>query len=280
MAQIPTSSITMAQIIAEVGLSGSQTLDACRAASIAYTMSSTSVPGHTRDGTEQTNTNAANWNNTMAEWAGYTHTQNFPNPTYHGRMGTTTSAYAVRVFRAHVASEAEAAGGVYIFQREISGDTVFQAEQVNTLEAGVSSQANDEARFYPSGGGSSTFGSHINHSSPVSIITIPGITGITASLSVAPQSGYSHTTYPIGGEDVHASMAALSGFVGNSWDGESDGPLGGYGAVAASAAGGFGIPQTRQAYTNWTISISKTGYNNVTLTTFSSWSKNIATSEN
>ena len=49
MAQIPTSSITMAQIIAEVGLSGSKTLDQCRAASIAFAMTSTSVPGHTRD---------------------------------------------------------------------------------------------------------------------------------------------------------------------------------------------------------------------------------------
>jgi len=96
MAQIPTSSITMAAIIAEVGLSGSKTLDECRAASIAYTMSSTGVPGHTRDGTEQTNTNAANWNNTMAEWAGYVHTQDFPSPDYYVRTGTAESAFCVQ----------------------------------------------------------------------------------------------------------------------------------------------------------------------------------------
>jgi len=51
--------------------------------------------------------------------------------------------------------------------------------------------------------------------------------------------------------------------------------LGGYGAVAAVSAVPF--PITRTAYTNWTITISKTGYNNRTLSTFSSYSKNIAT---
>ena len=70
-------------------------------------------------------------------------------------------------------------------------------------------------------------------------------------------------------------MAALSGFVGNSWDGESDGPLGGYGAVAA-ANSSFGI-QTENAYTDWTITISKSGYVTKELATFSSWSRNIAT---
>ena len=115
---------------------------------------------------------------TMSEWAGYTHTTTFPTTETHARFGTTTGSWAVRVHTSHLASSAHAAGGVYIFQREISGDTVFQAEQVNTLEAGVSSQAHDEARFYPSSGSSSTFGSHITHSSPVSIITIPGVVGI------------------------------------------------------------------------------------------------------
>jgi hypothetical protein len=279
MAQIPTSSITMAAIKAETGASATGTLAACKNASIAFTMTSTSVPGHTRDGNEQTNTTASPWYNTMAEWAGYTHTQDFSTPTYHTRVGATTSAYALRVFSSHVASEAEAAGGVYIFQREISGDTVFQAEVVLTIEAGVSSQAFDSAHWYNSGGSAATFGSHLNHSSPVSIITIADVTGIDATLVAAPQQYYSHTSYPIGGQDVHASMAALSGFVGNDWDGETDGPLGGYGATASAASGG-GFPQIQQAYTDWTISISKDGYNPLTLTTFSSWSKNIATSEN
>ena len=209
---VASSSITIAAIAAEIGgQSAPHTLSTLAGLSSGtFTGSGNKVAPHT-----------------MSEWFSYSHTTAFPSPTYHARMGTTTSAYAVRVFRAHVASEAEAAGGVHIFQRELSGDTVFQAEQVNTLEAGVSSQAHDEARFYPSSGSSSTFGSHINHSSPVSIITIPGVVGITASLSVAPQSGYSHTTYPVSGESVHSSMASLSGFVTR---------LGGYGAVAATAA--------------------------------------------
>jgi hypothetical protein len=196
-------------------------------------------------------------------------------------MGTTTSSWAVRVHTSHLAAEAEAAGGVYIFQREISGDTVFQAEVVTELEAGVGPQAFDSSYFVAGGtdpGSSASFGSDSNHSSPVSIMTIPGVTGITASLSAAPINS-SHTTYPAAGQDVHASMAALSGFVDNDWDGETDGPLGGYGATASAASGG-GFPQIQQAYTDWTISISKDGYNPLTLTTFSSWSKNIATSEN
>jgi len=203
----------------------------------------------------------------FSEWYSYVHTQNFPQATYHSRLGSTITAWAVRVFMTHTASEAEAAGGIHIFQREISGDTVFQAELVTTLEADVASQAADNSYFTAAEGGTSaSFGSFLNHSSPVSIITIPGVTGITASLSAAPISGYSHTTYPVGSIAVHSSMASLSGFVTR---------LGGYGAVSAVSAVPF--PITRTAYTNWTITISKTGYNNRTLSTFSSYSKNIAT---
>ena len=204
----------------------------------------------------------------FSEWHSYAHTQNFPTPDYHSRQGTTTGAWAVRVHTSHVAAEADAAGGVHIFQREISGDTVFQAEMVTTGEADVSSQAADNSFFYSAAGAGSSyaFGSFLNHSSPVSIITIPDVTGITASLSVAPQSGYSHTTYPAGSIAVHSSMASLSGFVTR---------LGGYGAITAFSATSALV--TRTAYTNWTITISKSGYNNRTLTTFSSYSKNRAT---
>ena len=205
----------------------------------------------------------------MDDWAGYVHTVTFPTTQTHARFGTTTGAWAVRVHTSHLAAEAEAAGGVHIFQREISGNTVFQAEVVTELEAGVGPQAFDSSYFTAGGtnpGSSASFGSDANHSSPVSIMTIPGVVGITASLSVAPQSGYSHTTYPVSGESVHSSMASLSGFVTR---------LGGYGAVAA-ANSSFGI-QTENAYTDWTITISKSGYVTKELATFSSWSRNIAT---
>ena len=204
----------------------------------------------------------------FSEWHSYAHSQNFPTATYHSRVGATTGAWAVRSWMAHVASEADAAGGIHIFQREISGDTVFQAELVTSFEADVSSQAFDSSYFTAAvGGTSASFGSHINHSSPVSIITIPGVTDIdTVTLVAAPQSGYSHTTYPVASIAVHSSMAALSGFVTR---------LGGYGAVTAFNAAGF--ITIRTAHTNWTITISKTGYNNRTLTTFTTKSRNIAT---
>ena len=206
---------------------------------------------------------------TMSEWYSYSHTTAFPTTETHARFGTTTGSWAVRVHTSHLASEAEAAGGVHIFQREISGDTVFQAEVVTETEAGVGSTVFDSSYFTAGGtdpGSSGSFGSDSNHSSPVSIMTIPGVVGITASLSVAPQSGYSHTTYPVAGESVHATMASLSGFVTR---------LGGYGAVAALNSS-FGV-QTRNAYTDWTITISKSGYVTKELATFSSWSRNIAT---
>ncbi len=203
----------------------------------------------------------------FSEWYSYTHTQDFPTATYHSRLGTTTGSWAVRVLMTHTEDDAEAAGGIHIFQREISGATVFQAELVTTDEADVSSQAADNSYFSAAAGGTSaSFGSFTNHSSPVSIITIPGVTGITASLSAAPQSGYSHTTYPVGSITVHSSMAALSGFVTR---------LSGHGAITAFSA--TPVPVTRTAFTNWTITISKSGYNNRTLTTFSSKSVNIAT---
>ena len=260
---VASSSITIAAIAAEIGgQSAPHTLSTLAGLSSGtFSGSGNKVAPHT-----------------MSEWAGYTHTTTFPTTETHARFGTTTGSWAVRVHTSHLASSAHAAGGVYIFQREISGDTVFQAEVVTEIEAGVGSQVFDSSYFTAGGtdpGSSGSFGSDSNHSSPVSIMTIPGVTGITASLSVAPQSGYSHTTYPVSGQDVHATMAALSGFVGNSWDGESDGPLGGYGAVAALNSS-FGV-QTRNAYTDWTITISKSGYVTKELATFSSWSRNIAT---
>ena len=172
MAQIPTSSITMAQIIAEVGLSGSQTLDACRAASIAYTMSSTSVPGHTRDGTEQTNTNAANWNNTMAEWAGYTHTQTFSNTvTYYLRTDSypfdTDNGVANRTSQLVVDGEDD--GVTYadiglVFYYILNGSTIewWMYPDDFTYHNPIAAD-NTDAAFYPyntSGGSASYTGTY------------------------------------------------------------------------------------------------------------------------
>jgi hypothetical protein len=263
MPQVPTSSITMAQIKAETGVASNATLDAARAASISYVRGTGESPAGTGG-----NANATP--NNMRDWAGYTHAVAFPDYETHARMGTTTGSWAVRSYTSHVASEAEAAGGIHIFQREISSDTVFQAELVTTLEAGVSSQAADNSYFTAGGtdpGTSASFGSFLNHSSPVTIMTIPGVTGITASASVAPVSGYSHVTYPASGETLHSSMASLSGFVAR---------LGGYGAqFALNASGGV---TTYQAYSNWTITISKSGYTTEALPTFTTNSRNIATS--
>ena len=261
MAITSSGSLTLAAIASELGSSAPHTLSTLAGLS--------------------TGTFSGGGNNSaphaMSEWYSYSHTTAFPTTQTHARFGTTTSAWAVRVHTSHLAAEAEAAGGVYIFQREISGDTVFQAEVVTELEAGVGPQAFDSSYFTAGGtdpGSSGSFGSDSNHSSPVSIMTIPGVTGITATLAAAVLDG-TQTTYPVSGQDVHATMAALSGFVGNSWDGESDGPLGGYGAIPAANAS-FGVT-TYNAYTTWTITIAKTGYVTKGLAPFVSWSRNIAT---
>ena len=62
-------------------------------------------------------------------------------------------------------------------------------------------------------------------------------------------------------------MASLSGFVAR---------LGGYGAQFAVNASGS--VTTYHAYTNWTIAISKSGYTTEALPTFTSYSRNKATS--
>ena len=53
----------------------------------------------------------------FSEWYSYTHTQDFPTATYHSRLGTTTGSWAVRVLMTHTDDDAEAAGGIHIFQR-------------------------------------------------------------------------------------------------------------------------------------------------------------------
>ncbi len=124
MAQIPTSSITMAAIATELGISTSSiTLDNCRANSNAFTMSSTSVPGHTRDGNEQTNTNASPWNNTMAEWAGYTHTQDFATPTYYAKTGTVTGDWCIHSASSALSAESNSWATV-IFYATLNSTTV------------------------------------------------------------------------------------------------------------------------------------------------------------
>ena len=141
MAQIPTSSITMAQIIAEVGLSGSQTLDACRAASVSYVLpASPAIPGHTRDGNEQTNTNASPHYNTMAEWAGYTHAQDLNVQEYLVRFsvpsGSTWPQTTYGLWQESVEydnqniSESEREGGIYLFTKQVGGSTWVYADRL------------------------------------------------------------------------------------------------------------------------------------------------------
>ena len=138
MAQIPTSSITMAQIKAETGVAADGTLDQCRAASIGYTMTSTSVPGHTRDGNEQTNTNASPWNNTMAEWAGYTHSGTIGAITYltigrREELGVwPQTGYGLYEFAIELAipEESTADGGIYLFTKQVSGETWLYADRI------------------------------------------------------------------------------------------------------------------------------------------------------
>ncbi len=207
MAQIPTSSITMAAIATELGISTSSiTLDNCRANSNAFTMSSTSVPGHTRDGNEQTNTNASPWNNTMAEWAGYTHTQSMGSITYGVRISTASATWGLKQASTHIEIEnsAYAEGAITIWRIHDGSNTYIKAKSYNE----PTSQA---TRQYHNGSSAQTL---TNNTTGQTLITIP-VSDVTITATVTGLSGttisYTPTT-PDGSttaDDISGTGAAL-----------------------------------------------------------------------
>jgi hypothetical protein len=197
MAQIPTSSIRMDLIRDEVGLSGSVTLDACRAASNAFAMTSTSVPGHTRDGNEQTNTVTSPWYNTMAEWAGYTHALSMGTIDYDIRMASTSvgdrALYGLNHYSTDSAFDdnAHACGGILLFRTYDGSNTYvkvkFFGDGLSTRQIYDTSNTN---------GATATTGT--------TVITIP-VTDVTITAAVSYLSGDT-VNYPLYGG--HPSGAA------------------------------------------------------------------------
>ena len=90
MAQVPTSSITMAQIKAETGVATDATLDAARAASISYVRAANASPAGTGN-----NANVAP--NNMRDWAGYLHAQSLGTINYGVRISTSVSSVLIEV---------------------------------------------------------------------------------------------------------------------------------------------------------------------------------------
>ena len=193
MAQIPTSSITMAQIKAETGASATGTLDQCRVASNAYTMTSTSVPGHTRDGTEQTNTNAANWNNTMAEWAGYTHSVSLGTIVYNIRFVTADPTWPTAGWGLYETADGwsnylpdnqSEDGGIYLYTVASGSNTLIRADRLKNGDLDENDGPN-VGRHYP-GVGYNSFGSQTTNdgTGAVTIITIPVVGDNNTALTV------------------------------------------------------------------------------------------------
>ncbi len=192
MAQIPTSSIRMDLIRDEVGLSGSVTLDACRAASNAFAMTSTSVPGHTRDGNEQTNTVTSPWYNTMAEWAGYTHALSMGTIDYDIRMASTSVNDRALWGLNHISDDVESTqsahscGGILLFRTHDASNTYIKArfygDQLTTKQIYDTSSTNGT-----SAGNGTT------------VITIP-TTDVTITATVSYLSGDT-VNYPLWGNE-------------------------------------------------------------------------------
>jgi hypothetical protein len=116
MAQVPTSSITMAQIKAETGVATDATLDAARAASISYVRGTGESPAGTGG-----NANATP--NNMRDWAGYLHLQDFGTPTYYAKTGTATSDYCITTAVTATSNEA-IANAANIFYAILNNTTV------------------------------------------------------------------------------------------------------------------------------------------------------------
>ncbi len=243
MAQIPTSSIRMDLIRDEVGLSGSVTLDACRAASNAFAMTSTSVPGHTRDGNEQTNTVTSPWYNTMAEWAGYTHALSMGTIDYDIRMASTSvndrALYGLlqEADDAETGQQAYARGGITLWSTYDGSNTYIKAKWFGDATSG----AYGAIQGYP---GTTVL---TDSSSGQTVVTIP-TTNVTITATVSYLSGDTHTY-------THTPAVTITG-------------TGATLLVCKGAPPAVAAPTSSTTYTgkfHIALSAAKTGYNTTLL---------------
>ena len=98
-----------------------------------HSPSSPSIPGHTRDGNEQTNTNASPHYNTMAEWAGYQHALSMGTIVYNVRLSNSASQWGLKQLSNDDATggdNAEADGGIVLFRTHTATHTYVRAKRV------------------------------------------------------------------------------------------------------------------------------------------------------
>ena len=187
MAQIPTSSITMAAIATEVGVSTSSiSMANLRTNSISYTAGSGG------------NTNAAP--DMMRDWANYLHAQSMGTIDYDIRMGTTSqpSSYGLSQISTDSAYDdsAHACGGITLFRTHDGSNTYIK---VKFFGDGL-----DSRQIYDT---SNTNGA--TATTGTTVITIPK-SDVTITATVTGISG-DISTYPIGSHPSGATTISGTG---------------------------------------------------------------------
>ena len=205
MAQIPTSSITMAAIKAEVGVASNASLETARAASISYT------------GGSGGNTNAQP--NMMRDWAGYTHTQEFGSVSIFANEGSSTGDYVSWVDIQRTQNE-PLVRCANIFYFKLNGTTVEFYVVPDHTQGGIGTINYENAYHYATVGGSpgsssSYTGDFSSGFTAKKIASISGdpagsgsvASGLTASITYTHLSGVGTRDSSISGYTILSSGA-------------------------------------------------------------------------
>ena len=252
---VPSSSITIAAIAAEIG-----------GQSAPHTLST--LAGLS------TGTFSAGGNNSaphgMHEWAGYSHTQAFSGITYLLRTGTTTSSYGMRELTdavSPVPEECVAEGGMFLTRiiagNESSGTTKIYGDVMKASDLDQLDNAEGTInRRYAANGTYATMGSFANNTGPIELISIPvyDVT-VTAATTLLSGEGTGFADNDVTG------LATNHTIIPGSAKGADDAEASGNGTEHISA------------YWKYTLTISKTGYQTTTLTDFVTFSRHQASAE-
>ena len=185
MAQIPATSITMAAIATELGISTSSiTMSNLRVQSNAYTSGDGSSP------------NVKTTPDRMNEWARYVHTLEFGNATTYANVGTTESDYVSHVAIKRIFSE-PLARAANIFYFKLNGTTVEFYVVPDHTQNGIGSIDYESAYFYETSSASSYTGDFTDGFTAKKIASISGdpqgsgsvLSGLTASITKTHLSG-------------------------------------------------------------------------------------------
>jgi len=261
---VGSSSITMRAIFNEINATShnsSATITDCKmsefnADSVTYTSGTANHTGvNTTNDVEATP-------DTIAEWAGYTHTQSFGTPTYYVRTGTGTSDFCVDNAITVTDYEATAVCNT-TFYFKLNGTVVeFYMDPDHTKQyfpqfGGVTVSRTVSAR--DTGGSVASFtGNFTNGFTPMKIaqLDVGSVSGLQARISATIISGTG--TYD----------TAVSGYtISSAWQTPSS-TLYGISPAAWTLPQGCFSSQTRAPYHRLTMEVKATGYNTKTLNNF------------